>query len=344
MEAIQDQTASRSSALTPLERQQCINTTRLIIDYIIDNFHGLKTIGIIDPNSDIWQKVLSNKSIHSDIVDLKKQIRKKYDLIIACDLTENSNKYYGMALPHTLCQLSGLIFFSAPVPGQHRYADANAHWPSYWIGQFSENKYLFSNEIREHFWLDGRLLCRYRQNSLLFANDQGLSLAKDPGPFLNKKNTLVDVIHPELFINQRRILDNYINPDVPDHSQERTWTKHVVNEEHRLMCEAWLEELASHKAEKIVIFGAGGTLGLGRYLFVRAEELGIEVAGYVEYFDHHKQDTIFEAPLLDFTEATDACLHVDAVLIASPGYKNEIASRLHEVADLSHSLIVGLRD
>ncbi|WP_449394980.1 hypothetical protein [Devosia riboflavina] len=94
------------------------------------------------------------------------------------------------------------VLFSAAIPGQGGVGHLNEQWQSYWADHFAAHGYKPYDVLRDKIWTDEAVPAWYRQNAILFLNDEtavalGLT-ASDPA--------LLDRVHPAFWARANREL------------------------------------------------------------------------------------------------------------------------------------------
>lgn len=121
---------------------------------------GLKNNLIIDKSNFIEQ-------------DLTKPIdvKEKVDLCISLEVAEHIDKNYEDIFILNLINFSDIILFSAAIPNQGGTNHINCQWPDHWGIIFSKYGYFCYDILRPIFWEDNEIPWWYRQNIMLFINN-----------------------------------------------------------------------------------------------------------------------------------------------------------------------------
>lgn len=148
-----------------------------------------------------------------EVVDLgvavkKNSINGKYDLAISMEVAEHLPKESAKEFVDMLCKLSPIVLFSAAVPGQGGVGHMNEEWQSYWAKLFYENNYMPVDLIRPRLWSNSSVYFWYRQNSMVYVR-------KDSDAYKSRvdlfgSEIILDVIHPDLYLNKTSHSDSYI--------------------------------------------------------------------------------------------------------------------------------------
>jgi SAM-dependent methyltransferase len=118
----------------------------------------------------------------------------RFDLATSFEVAEHIHEAAGKDLVRFLTETADVVAFSAAVPKQGGYEHINERWQSYWVAEFAARGFAAYDVIRPAIWSDAKVCWWYRQNLLLFANDEA---AKKMG--LNRVPFLADVVHPCLY-------------------------------------------------------------------------------------------------------------------------------------------------
>lgn len=121
----------------------------------------------------------------------------KYDLAISLEVAEHVPEAYADNFVANVARCSDIIIWSAAVPGQNGVNHVNEQWPSYWVPKFQELGYTCSANFRFDFWHDERIENWYRQNLLVFANDDGIDKITNYETLLSYFGSpqILDVVH-----------------------------------------------------------------------------------------------------------------------------------------------------
>lgn len=140
--------------------------------------------------------------------DLTKSIDrgKKFDILFCLEVAEHLPAEFAKTLIDTLTKHSGLIIFSAAIPGQDGQNHLNEQWPDYWQKLFSANGYYPSNLLQNTFWNNDKVEWWYRQNIMIYATKDVLTKLNLPA-----EDEVHCVIHPELFKEKLLLIDKLNN-------------------------------------------------------------------------------------------------------------------------------------
>jgi hypothetical protein len=128
------------------------------------------------------------------------QMEERFDLAISLEVAEHLSSARAPGFVEDLTHLSDVILFSAAIPGQGGTNHLNEQWLSYWVEQFSRFDYQKIDILRPIILKNSSIPYFYRQNSLLFANNQGLHLHPQlMSAATTSRDSILDIVHPELY-------------------------------------------------------------------------------------------------------------------------------------------------
>ncbi len=135
---------------------------------------------------------------------------KKYELVTCLEVAEHLPEKSAGVLIKSLCMLGDVILFSAAIPGQEGTLHINEQYPEYWINLFNKNGYIPIDCLRLQIWNDKRIQWWYRQNILFFVKEGSLAdYPKLKQAYENNENSVVPLVHPELFEYKRKKADYF---------------------------------------------------------------------------------------------------------------------------------------
>jgi SAM-dependent methyltransferase len=112
---------------------------------------------------------------------------RRFDLAQSLEVAEHLDESCADAFVESLVGHADTILFSAAIPGQRGKHHVNEQWPSYWAKKFSHLGLKPFDIIRPAIWMDQRVDCWYRQNTILFSRESSFEVS----------DTCIDVVHPE---------------------------------------------------------------------------------------------------------------------------------------------------
>lgn len=131
---------------------------------------------------------------------------KRYDLAMSLEVAEHLPPENAPHFVDSLVSASDFVLFSAAIPGQGGTNHLNEQWPEYWVGMFRERGYKALDLVRGGIWRDQRIYPWYRQNILMFADNERLHEVNiRNGIGLNNYDPL-SLVHPELFVGKSQEL------------------------------------------------------------------------------------------------------------------------------------------
>lgn len=139
-------------------------------------------------------------------IDLRRPftLEKTYDLAVSLEVAEHLEPAAAPDFIESLTHLAPVILFSAAIPLQNGYHHVNEQWPDYWARLFEARGFQPVDALRKRIWQNRRVEDYYRQNILLFCNEQALSsnevLLKE---FRATNADMLSLVHPDLFIRKR---------------------------------------------------------------------------------------------------------------------------------------------
>lgn len=144
--------------------------------------------------------ICDSSSLHIDILRIKEQdlnssfdLKRKFDLVICLEVAEHLHPDSAERFIANLVRHSDIILFSAAIPFQGGQNHVNEQWTqSYWIDIFKGFNYYPTDLLRSRIWNNNRIHWWYKQNIVLFFNDNFKKVKVDKIEFNN-------YVHPELY-------------------------------------------------------------------------------------------------------------------------------------------------
>lgn len=123
------------------------------------------------------------------------------DLAISLEVAEHLEREYGPDFVGSLSKLSDAVLFSAAYPAQGGVNHLNERPHTYWAGLFAERGFLPFDLFRPTFWGDENVSYWYRQNTFLYARQDGAAFAalQRQGVHCLHNPAFMDCIHPSLY-------------------------------------------------------------------------------------------------------------------------------------------------
>lgn len=154
---------------------------------------GIKEVFGIDGASKDKEQLKISPDEFSEI-DLRRPLNlsKKFDLVLCLEVVEHLPPECAEILIQSLCNHADIVLFSAAIPNQGGCGHVNEQWPKYWIDLFAKKGFKAFDYVRPFFWENEKVDLWYRQNMILFSNND-----------LSKKFNLPDfrllpLVHPAL--------------------------------------------------------------------------------------------------------------------------------------------------
>lgn len=139
--------------------------------------------------------------------DTEFPIHGKYDLAVCLEMAEHLSAEKADKLIDILINLSDVIYFSAATPNSGGMHHVNERWQSYWWMKFRKRNYVLVDRIRHEVWNNKKVCYFYSQESFIYVNAEKLENYPELMRYClgigGEYSALpIDVIHPELFMNQ----------------------------------------------------------------------------------------------------------------------------------------------
>lgn len=161
---------------------------------VFRNDHGIDDVlGIDGNNVDPSKLMIPANCFYEHDLRESFNLARKFDLLLCLEVAEHLPEAVSDSFVDTLCQHSGVVLFSAAIPGQGGQNHINEQWPSYWKAKFARNGYERIDLIRPSIWNDANVDVWYRQNLFVFTDRDDLIKQYVPIP-------LDAEIHPDLWI------------------------------------------------------------------------------------------------------------------------------------------------
>lgn len=144
-------------------------------------------------------------------VDLAREfdLRRKYDLVVSLEVAEHLPADSADGFVNSLTRHGSVILFSAALPGQGGIGHINEQWPSYWAQRFEKCGYKAYDIFRPRLWDNREVAWWYRQNLLLFADEEGRTAHLKLADLQSTAPFALDRVHPELYLSQLKRLEDF---------------------------------------------------------------------------------------------------------------------------------------
>jgi len=133
-------------------------------------------------------------------VDFERElpVLERFSLCVCLEVLEHLTEGVAATMVRQLCSLADVVLFSAALPGQGGTNHINERWPSYWVERFQREGYRPLDILRGRLWNNALVEWWYRQNILLFANEQGLARISHLDALVSEPGSLapLDIVHP----------------------------------------------------------------------------------------------------------------------------------------------------
>ena len=134
--------------------------------------------------------------------DLSTPLRldRRFDLVLSLEVAEHLPEDAAATFVESLTRLGPAVLFSAAVPDQSGERHLNEQWPDYWVERFAAHGLVAVDAVRPRIWHDASVAWWYRQNALLFC-DQELLARVEPLRTAHEATRAgqLSVVHPVLY-------------------------------------------------------------------------------------------------------------------------------------------------
>src|SRR5262249_42035898 len=126
---------------------------------------------------------------------------RKYDLVVSLEVAEHLPHSDADGFVESICQHGDVVMFSAAVPEQGGTNHINEQWQEYWAEKFTARGYSAVDYFRPRLWGDKDIHFWYSQNTLFYANAEGLKKQPKLAEFAARapKWTSLNMVHPYLY-------------------------------------------------------------------------------------------------------------------------------------------------
>lgn len=126
-------------------------------------------------------------------------IKERFDLAISLEVAEHLPMEAADHFVGTLCGLAPVVLFSAAIPLQGGTEHVNERAQSWWASKFLSRGFRAIDAIRPEIWNDDSVKFWYRQNMLLYANEEALGANSRLRALADRTDPrMLDVVHPLL--------------------------------------------------------------------------------------------------------------------------------------------------
>lgn len=101
-------------------------------------------------------------------------LSRRFDVALSLEVGEHLPADCAEGFVGSLARLAPVILFSAAIPFQGGIHHINEQWPEYWADLFRSRGYVPIDCVRSHIWNDPRVQWWYAQNTLVYADEEGI--------------------------------------------------------------------------------------------------------------------------------------------------------------------------
>jgi len=130
--------------------------------------------------------------------DLRERLKitGRFDLAISLEVAEHLPPERAASFVRDLTLLADVVLFSAAIPFQGGTNHLNEQWQGYWRDLFKTQNYTACDVIRPVIWDNQDVPLWYRQNTLLYVNEDGLKRCSARA----LEGSIISVVHPEQYL------------------------------------------------------------------------------------------------------------------------------------------------
>jgi hypothetical protein len=138
---------------------------------------------------------------HSHDLTTPLSLPRRFDLALSLEVGEHLPAAASSVYVASLTGLAPVVLFSAAIPFQPGDHHVNCQWPEYWAALFAQHGFQPVDYIRKRVWSNPNVEYWYRQNTLLFVNQDALAAS----PRLREAQASTDltqlsIVHPERYL------------------------------------------------------------------------------------------------------------------------------------------------
>lgn len=154
------------------------------------------------------------------------KLDEKFDLVISLEVAEHLPPDCAESFVDSLTSLGTVILFSAAIPSQGGDNHVNEQWQEYWAEQFQRRGYVAIDCIRGKIWSNKKVAFWYRQNILMFIQQDYLEnssvLKEKLKHYIVMEHSLLSVVHPMLYLMKLREMDVLVKNESQETSLKST--------------------------------------------------------------------------------------------------------------------------
>jgi len=128
-------------------------------------------------------------------------VGRSFDVALSLEVAEHLPHNCAEGFVESLTRLAPVVLFSAAIPFQGGTDHVNEQWPEFWADIFQRNGYVPFDCIRPRVWNDARVEWWYAQNTLVYANDEGLRRNPKLAPYELGAGRQLAVVHPRKYLS-----------------------------------------------------------------------------------------------------------------------------------------------
>jgi len=142
-------------------------------------------------------------------MDLEKLVilPQRYDMALCLEVAEHLQPASAENFIKVLTTYSDVIVFSAAIPDQGGFNHLNEQWPSYWEKIFNKFQFQKCDILRPIIWNDTSIKFWYRQNMVVYINQNSDLILEDK---MNTEFYKERLIHPDLYRYKSLYLDRIL--------------------------------------------------------------------------------------------------------------------------------------
>lgn len=143
-------------------------------------------------------RIPADSFVAADLATAIPVLGERFDMAISLEVAEHLPAGRSDAFVGELCGLADTVVFSAAIPGQLGTDHINLQLQSAWASRFRAHGYVAFDLVRPRIWHDERVEAFYRQNMMVYVNEQRQELLARAQEQVASLPVTFDVVHPEL--------------------------------------------------------------------------------------------------------------------------------------------------
>ena len=173
--------------------------------------HGSSRVtGVVGPCVDRKALHIAREEFVEHDLALPFVLPQRFDLAVCLEVVGHIPDERADVVVESLCALSDVVLFSAPIPLQHPVGThpANNQWPEYWAERFRRRGYQPIDAIRWRIWDNPVVPYYYSQNILLYASGSALRAQPRLADACERwQGKALPLVHPALYVERAAIRD-----------------------------------------------------------------------------------------------------------------------------------------